>query len=170
MTVIANTTVLSNFASIGELDFLHRLYRTLYISTHVYEEIQAGLNEGYRFYEGIEKLIYPLSEKGWIRLIGLDTSEEIRLFAEMPKQLHSGEASCLAIAGVRQWLFLSDDATARRIGIRRGVAVSGTIGSLVLGVERGECSLTTANGWLMQLITIGYRSPLADLSSLVRKV
>jgi predicted nucleic acid-binding protein len=127
MTIIANTTVLSNFASIGEIDFLHRLYRTLYISTHVYEEIQAGLNEGYRFYKGIEKLVYPLSEKGWIHLIGLDTAEEIRLFAEMPKQLHSGEASCLAIAGVRQWLFLSDDATARRIGIRRGVAVSGTI-------------------------------------------
>ena len=32
MSVISNTTVLSNFASIGQLDLLHRLYEVLYIS------------------------------------------------------------------------------------------------------------------------------------------
>jgi predicted nucleic acid-binding protein len=36
MSVIANTTVLSTFASISQLDLLHRLYDTLHISTEVY--------------------------------------------------------------------------------------------------------------------------------------
>lgn len=53
MTIIVNTTVISNFASVGQLDMLHRLYNTIFISTDVYEEIQAGLSEGYSYYEGV---------------------------------------------------------------------------------------------------------------------
>jgi hypothetical protein len=47
MSVIANTTVISNFASINQLDLLRRLFGALYISTEVYEEIRIGLEEGY---------------------------------------------------------------------------------------------------------------------------
>ena len=49
MSVIANTTVISNFASIDRLELLHHLYTTLYISTEVYAEIQQGAFEGYGF-------------------------------------------------------------------------------------------------------------------------
>src|SRR5262249_11972063 len=49
MRVIVNTTVISNFASIGQLDVLRQLYGVLAMSTEVYDEIQAGLAEGYRF-------------------------------------------------------------------------------------------------------------------------
>jgi predicted nucleic acid-binding protein len=55
MRVIVNTTVISNFASIGQLDVPRQLYGSLAMSTDVYDEIQAGLAEGYRFYEGIEQ-------------------------------------------------------------------------------------------------------------------
>lgn len=50
MSVISNTTVISNFASIGQLDVLRQLFGSLSISTEVYHEIQVGLEEGYRFY------------------------------------------------------------------------------------------------------------------------
>jgi len=46
MSVITNTTVMSNFASINQLDLLRRLFSALYISTEVYEEIQIGLERG----------------------------------------------------------------------------------------------------------------------------
>ena len=36
MTVISNTTVISNFAGIGQLDLLRQLYQTLNISTEVH--------------------------------------------------------------------------------------------------------------------------------------
>ena len=42
MSIISNTTVISNFASIGQLDVLRRLYQILHIPTEVYEEIAPG--------------------------------------------------------------------------------------------------------------------------------
>ncbi len=42
MTVIANTTIISNFASVGRLDILKDLLGQLYITTEVYAEIQEG--------------------------------------------------------------------------------------------------------------------------------
>jgi hypothetical protein len=78
MSIITNTTVLSNFASINQLDLLHRLYGTLYISTEVYEEIQVGLEEGYQFYEGIDTLVFPLAAGGWIQLTSMAEAHEFR--------------------------------------------------------------------------------------------
>lgn len=98
MSVIANTTVISNFASIRHLDLLRLLFGVLYISTEVYEEIQTRIEEGYQFYIGIHQVIYPFVQDGWIRLTGITDEEEIRLFGQLPSRLHGGEASCLAIA------------------------------------------------------------------------
>ncbi len=53
MSIIANTTVISNFACIGQSDLLRQLHREIYISAEVYEEIQAGLDEGYLFYTSV---------------------------------------------------------------------------------------------------------------------
>ena len=71
MSVIANTTAISNFASIGQLELLRQLYTTLHISTEVYGEVQEGIDEGYSFYAGIHSLIYPFSNNGWLRLTQL---------------------------------------------------------------------------------------------------
>jgi predicted nucleic acid-binding protein len=60
MSVIANTTVISNFASIRYLDLLRQLFGVLSISTEVYEEIQAGIEEGYQFYMGTKPSLDPL--------------------------------------------------------------------------------------------------------------
>ena len=80
MSVIANTTVVSNFASIGRLDVLRQLYGTLYISTEVYREIQVGLEEGYRYYQGLDQLIHPLAAEGWIRLTSVTEEQELLHF------------------------------------------------------------------------------------------
>ena len=61
MNVIANTTIISNFASVSRLDILRELLEQLYITTEVYAEIQDGLAEGYDFYAGIESHMYPLA-------------------------------------------------------------------------------------------------------------
>jgi len=64
MNVIANTTIISNFAAVGRLDILRDLLGQVYITTDVYAEIQDGLIEGYDFYAGIESHIHPLSLDG----------------------------------------------------------------------------------------------------------
>jgi predicted nucleic acid-binding protein len=169
MSVIVDTTVLSNFASIGQLDVLRQLYGSLAISTDVYDEIQAGLAEGYRFYEGIEQWVEPLAEGGWIHLTSMSHEPELRYFRELPTRLHRGENSSLAIARHRGWLLLTDDRAARTEATRLGVLVSGSLGCLVLAVERHLCSLLQANNWLQEMIHQGYHSPITDLAPLLKR-
>jgi predicted nucleic acid-binding protein len=167
MSTIADTTVISNFACIGQLGVLHRLYRKLYISLEVYKEIQAGLEEGYLFYAALDQEIFPSMESGWIHLTSLTDEQEFRLLGELPAKLHQGEASSLAIAHHRGWLFLSDDLDARTMATQLGIRVSGSLGCLVLAVEQDLCSLEHANSWLTQMIQHGYHSPVHDVISLL---
>ena len=168
MGVVSNTTVISNFASCGQLEALRRLFGEIYISLEVYQEIRAGLDEGYDFYAGIDGVCRPPARDGWIRLISLSGDEEVGTFSGLPTSLHAGEASCLAIAFHREWLFLSDDRTARKAARDRGVLVSGTLGCLARGVEGDLWPLEKANAWLARMIASGFHSPLSDLSDLLR--
>lgn len=167
MSIISNTTVLSNFAIIGHLELLHQLYSKVYIPTEVYEEIQNGFEEGYHFYAGIEKLIYPFVEDGWLRLTSVFSEDELRFLGTLPRRLHAGESACLAIAQQRQWVVLTDDLIARREATKLQIRISGSIGCLVLAVERELCTLKQANVWLGEMIQNNYRSPVIDLSSLL---
>jgi predicted nucleic acid-binding protein len=167
MSTISNTTVLSNFASIDQLTVLQDLYGSLAISLEVYEEIQVGLEEGYRFYTALENQIAPMTPTGWVHLTSVSGDEELRLFSNFPLKLYQGEASSLAIAHHRDWLFLSDDLDARRMARQLGIRLSGSLGCLVLAVERRMCSLRQANVWLTQMIEQGYHSPVIELTSLL---
>lgn len=169
MSIISNTTVLSNFAAIGALDKLRDLYKEVYLSTEVYKEIERGLEEGYAFYSGIAGVLYPVREGGWLRLTSLSGDQEIEIFSGMPGRLHAGEASSLAIAQHRGWLLLTDDKAARRQAEARKVIISGTLGCLILGIERGLWSLSQANEWLERIVASGFHSPVTDLSTLVAK-
>jgi predicted nucleic acid-binding protein len=169
MSVIANITVISNFASINQLDLLRRLFGALYISTEVYEEIRIGLEEGYQFHAGIDQMIHPFVHDGWIRLTSMADQAEIALYGELPSRLHRGEASCLVIARHRGWMLLTDDRAARDEGNHLGIMVSGSVGCLVLAVERGLWTLEQANVWLGEMIRQGYRSPINDLTSLLKR-
>lgn len=169
MNVISNTTVLSNFAAIGQLDLLRQLYGTIYIPTEVYGEVRDGLDEGYRFYTGIDQLVHPFVEKGWIWLTGVTGEQELKLQGELPRRLHQGEAACLAIAQHRDWMLLTDDLTARKEATQRGIHKSGSVGCLVLAIERNLCTLDQANHWLKDMIWHNYRSPVTDLTPLLKR-
>jgi len=168
MSIISNTTVLSNFASIGQLDVLRRLYQVLHIPTEVYEEISTGLEEGYLFHQNVVADIYPFSEEGWLHLAVMET-DELRRFGELPPRLHKGEAACLAIAEHRHWTLLTDDSAAREEANRRRIRLSGSIGCLVLAVERRLATLEQANDWLSEMIRLDYRSPITDITPLLKR-
>lgn len=167
MSVIANTTVLSNFAAIGKIDLLRQLFTHLYLPTEVYDEIRNGLDEGYQFYASIPNLIYPPNPHGWLRLTSFANNAELQELTTLPVSLHAGESACLAIARHRGWLLLTDDTAARKAAEQRGIAFSGTIGSLVIAVERQVCAMDTADEYLAKMIAAGYRSPYHSLSSLL---
>lgn len=114
MLIITNTSTLSNFAAVGQLELLRSRFETLYISEQVFNEIQEGLTQGYDFYTNLKQQIFPFSDTGWLHLITMDTVDELMTFNRLLSKLHTGEASCLSIAHHRQWLFLSDDKAARQ--------------------------------------------------------
>ncbi|MCX6048677.1 MAG: DUF3368 domain-containing protein [Chloroflexi bacterium] len=169
MDIIVNTTVISNYGSVGQLQLLPLLWERLYISDQVWSEIQAGLAEGYDFYAGIEKIIFPLTETGWLHLTALNTSEEFRLLGKLSTTLHAGEASSIAIAHYRKWTFLSDDKAARTACRQLNVPVSGTIGILLSLVKHNYLNSTQANTLLQQMIQLGYRSPVNSLNEILQK-
>ena len=163
MKTLANTTVLSNFAAVDRLDLIQQLHGRLYIPSEVHEEILDGLEEGYGFCASIDKQVYPFAEKGWIELVSLVDEEELRLFRSLPRRLHRGEASCLAIARHRGWAFLTDDKLARAKARDWRIVVSGTLGVLVQAVKRGLLTAEGADELLQNMIARGYRSPYSSL-------
>lgn len=169
MDVIVNTTVVSNYCSVGQLHLLPCLWNRLYISDQVWTEIQAGLEQGYSFYSGIEQIIYPFSEAGWLHLTALNQPEEFRLFGQLLTPLHDGEASSIAIAHYRKLTFLSDDKAARVACGALNVPVSGTIGILLSLVKRNYLTIGQADVILQRMIDIGYRSPVYSLGTILQK-
>jgi predicted nucleic acid-binding protein len=107
----------------------------------------------------------------WDRVGGVDGFGLVGVLVDglagMPNKLHRGESSCLAIAEVRKWLFLSDDMAARKEARRRGITISGTLDYLVLAIEHDIYSLGDANLWLHRMMEMGYHCPVSDLSSFV---
>ncbi len=167
MPVITNTTVISNFAAVERLELLHARFETLCISDHVFEEIQNGLTQGYMFYEHLDRHVFPFFDSGWIILTGLNGTDKFQMYGNLLTTLHSGEASCLSIAFHRQWTFLSDDKTARKIGKELNVPISGTLGILLSLVRRKQISINDADTVLQQMVQYGYYSPVLSLKEIL---
>ena len=160
MSVIANTTLISNFASVGQLQLLRLPWEKMYLSDQVFNEIQAGLMQGYEFYTGIEQLIFPFSQTGWLHLTAPNTMDEFLALAKLLDKLHSGEASCLAIAYHRHWTFLSDDKAVRKAAATLDVPFSGTLGVLISLVKHNHLALSEADTILLHMVKLGYHSPV----------
>ncbi len=169
MSTIANTTVLSNFAATGSLDLLRLVYTQVYISTDVYAEIEDGVLAGYTYLADVAGHVQPPSATGWIMLTSLATPDEIARMAALPTRLHRGEASSLAIAAQRGWLFLTDDRSARTVAQALGVSISGTLGCLLRGVKQDVLHIDDANQRLAMMIAEGYHAPVDDLRILLNE-
>jgi len=168
MPVIANTTIISNFAAVRQLDLLRIRFGQVFLSDHVFEEIQTGFVQGYTFYEHFQDIVAPFSPTGWFYLTALQTPEELRRYSELLAGLHSGEASSLAIALYRQWAFLSDDKAARKRSATLKVSFSGTLGVLSSLVKRGQLSFQEADNVLGRMIACGYYSPVLSIQEILK--
>jgi predicted nucleic acid-binding protein len=167
VSVIANTTIISNFSAIEQLRLLRRVWPRLYITEQVFTEVQTAEQQGYLFYRNIGAEIYPLSDSGWIHLTTMQTPDELRLYGELLGRLHHGEASCLAVAHFRQWTFLTDDRAARTVARRLQVRVSGTLGALVQLIKGKTILVEQADTLLGQMVERGYYSPVTSIKELL---
>jgi predicted nucleic acid-binding protein len=167
-SIILDTTVLSNFAAVGQIPLLERLYRDQACTTlMVAEEMRAGLDAGYWYLQSVAEALSPLWSTGWLPVLALESVEEQTLYVEFATFLGPGEASCLAVAITRGLTLASDDLAARRTAARRGVRLTGTIGILIRLVCEGHLPLAAANSILAQMITLRYRAPVERLDDFI---
>jgi predicted nucleic acid-binding protein len=163
MSVVANNTVLSNFASVDELECLSAIFQIVYLTPEIRQEVIDGVNEGYTFQLRTQR---EIEAQRWLFVTELTPSEQ-QSFSQFRTRLDDGEATCLAAAQERGWLFLTDDRAARTIANQVGVNVTGTIGVLLIAIEQGQFSHQTADSLLGGMIANGYFSPVQSLAELL---
>ncbi len=151
-TVLADTTVLNNFAQILRPDLLQLAFSDLRTTGRVREELDEGERLG----------IVPRCDWSWLEILRL-APEERTLADELGRRVDAGEAECLALAKLRGWLLLTDDRNARRVAQSLVVELSGTLGCLERLVSRTILSLEEADGFLETMTSRGYRSPIRSL-------
>jgi predicted nucleic acid-binding protein len=155
--VVLDTTVLFYLAVAGRTDLPRRLWADAACTT------PAALAE---YHAGAAQGLAPRAAWEPLPLVQL-TDAEAELAARFAPRLGPGERTCLAVAHSRHGLLASDDLDARMAAARHGVAVTGTVGILLRGVQQGLLARDEANHLLQVMIAAGFRSPVRSLDALL---
>ncbi len=109
-TIISDTSCLIVLSNIGELDLLRRLYASITTTDVVANEFGQELPD-------------------WIS-IKLAENQQYQRILEL--QVDRGEASAIALAiESESCLLIVDDNKARRVALRLGIVITGTIGIII---------------------------------------
>ena len=119
--IVSNTTPISNFLHLGQMEILKTIFKKLHIPMAVHSEIDT-------YFSGDDQWQRCLDEKFIIRT-EVQTSTKIK---ELMIHLHMGEAEalCLCIENNAK-LCLIDDRDARIVARLNNIPVSGTLGVLM---------------------------------------
>lgn len=135
-----DATVLSNFASTDAIEFLGDLLESPVVAPAVRDEIEHGRTVGHDY---LDVVADALGEGLAVTSVSPETQE-----TEIRDRLDAGEAESLLGTIEHGGTLATDDLAARRLADDRSVPVTGSIGLLVLGVERGLIDRETADAWL----------------------
>jgi predicted nucleic acid-binding protein len=138
--VFLDTTVISNFASTDGITFLTTLLDSPVVVPAVREEIERGERAGYEY---LGAAVETLGESLAVREVPSEADD-----SDIRDRLDIGEAESILGALAHGGTIATDDLAARRVAERRDLPVTGSIGLLVLGVEREQIDSKTADEWL----------------------
>ncbi len=93
MDITLNTTALSNFVPVGELDMIKRLSGVVYTTHEVHEEILRGISRGQQYLEDVDREM-SFDETGWLRVVAIRSRTEHQSMNDILKRLGMGELSC----------------------------------------------------------------------------
>lgn len=163
--VVLDTTVLSNFASSGSIDWLIELLERPAATPAVRDELERGRSHGHTF---LDTAIDPLGDK--LSLLDVDGEDEgvLEENSAIRDELDPGEAESLLVAIRHGGTLATDDLAARRLASDHGVGVTGSVGLLVLGIEQDALDVTIADQWLETWRTKrGYYAPVESIEDII---
>ncbi len=158
--IIFDNCVLSNFALSDSLNIIKRLYANRsFITDFVMAENIKGILKGYKELSKIKEAI----KNGWLKEVTLKTVEEKTFFEGLSVSLGFGEASSIAVAKARSFVFACDDKAARKEAVLFGVRLTGTVGILIKAVRKRIIDRDKANEILHRMIIHGFYSPVNSI-------
>ncbi|MDX2215874.1 MAG: DUF3368 domain-containing protein [Oculatellaceae cyanobacterium bins.114] len=131
MTVVSNTSPISNLAAIGQLALLQQVYESIAIPQAVADEIAKVAT--------IYTQAASVSNQPWITIqVVNDTTTVERLRGE---KLDAGESEAIALAlEVGAELLLIDEQLGRKIAVNEGLNITGLVGVLLEAKNKGFVS------------------------------
>lgn len=122
MSIVSNTSPISNLAQIGQLDLIQQLYGVILIPNAVYEELldeRAG-----------ETVITAVQSATWLQIYSVQNQE---LVNELQNRINVGEAEAIALAlELRATRLLIDERLGRQAATELGLNIIGILGILLL--------------------------------------
>jgi predicted nucleic acid-binding protein len=125
--IIADSGPLISLARIERLSLLQGLFGVVRIPEAVMGEVAQGAAEG-------RPGAVDIRAAAWIEVVRVDATAT----AGYELLVDAGEAAAIALAKSEGGLLLIDDDRGRRLALRLGLAVKGTLGLLVLARRRGH--------------------------------
>jgi predicted nucleic acid-binding protein len=139
MTIVSNTSPITNLAGIGQLDLLHLLYGNITIPQSVYNEM-AGISKTVPGTLEVQSLSWIIAQS----VIDSTQVEALRT------TLDQGEAEAIALAlELNAELLIIDEKPGRAIAKQLGINIVGVLGVLLEAKRRGF--ITTVKPLMDQL-------------------
>jgi predicted nucleic acid-binding protein len=162
--ILFDCCVLSNFALSDSFHLIKKLYaNSSYVTTFVVAENLRGILVGNNKLASVNVSI----KEGWLREIAMKSEKERSLFETLSLSLGFGEASSIAIAKTRGYVFACDDRAARREADLLGVKLTGTLGILIKAIKKKGINVRDADVVLGSMITNGFYSPIKSVIELL---
>lgn len=141
--IVFDATVLSNFASSDSVDLLVELFSAPTTTPAVVAELERGIEHGHEF---LTSAVSRCDDSIEVRATDRNTDSVDR--ATVRNRLDAGEAEAFLTTLDLDGTIATDDLAARELAREHGAPVTGSIGILVVGIERGRLDPSTANEWL----------------------
>ena len=126
--IVADSSVLIALAKVGRLDLLRDLFGRITVPDAVWGEVTA---------EGDRPGATAVAAEAWIEVVQADRA----LAIAHEVLVDAGEAAAIAVAQRSPLsLLLLDDSRGRRLALRLGITIKGTLGVLVMAKQRGLLS------------------------------
>jgi len=162
--ILFDCCVLSNFALSDAFHVIKKLFaNSSYATNFVMAENLRGILGGHNKLVSVNEAI----KEGWLKEITLEGEKEKALFETLSVSLGFGEASSIAAAKTRGYVFACDDRAARREADLLGVKLTRTIGIIIKAVKKKVINREEADAMLKHMIANGFYSPIRSIRDIL---